>query len=125
MNDIEDEINTKDLAIKNNKLLEEFFNNRLAEVKDKAISKELKAFWEEFDKKLRSARSRKQGSLLLRSYVKLSPTRAMLVYDFDNMEPWFVKIKGFDCETGAKAQEILNSRNSQPELIIDLFNPDE
>ncbi|RBQ23557.1 hypothetical protein ALNOE001_08320 [Candidatus Methanobinarius endosymbioticus] len=38
------------------------------------------------------------------------------------IEPWFVKISGVNCETGGPAQEIINFRTNEPEIVVELID---
>ena len=40
----------------------------------------------------------------------------------DTIEPWFVKIVGVNCENGENTLEILNSRNEEPEIVVELID---
>ncbi|GAA5819659.1 MAG: hypothetical protein LBR15_10675 [Methanobrevibacter sp.] len=114
----------KELAIKNSHALDEMLKSELPKVKEKSISPELKTFWNNFESKLNSVQSRKQGNQVLNAYIKLSEGRTMMINDVDNLEPWFVKITGVNCETGQIDQEILNSRKSEPAINIELVDVD-
>jgi len=114
----------KELAIKNSHALDEMLKSELPKVKEKSISPELKTFWNNFESKLSSVQSRKQGNQVLNAYIKLSEGRTMMINSVDNLEPWFVKITGVNCETGQIDQEIINSRKNEPAINIELVDVD-
>ncbi|MDR2624504.1 MAG: hypothetical protein LBC39_08110 [Methanobrevibacter sp.] len=114
----------KELAIKNSHALDEMLKYELPKVKEKSISPELKTFWDNFESKLNNVKSHKQGNQVLNAYIKLSESRTMMINGVDNLEPWFVKITGVNCETGKYDQEIINSRKVEPAINIELVDVD-
>jgi hypothetical protein len=125
MTTINPEENFKELAIKNSHALDEMLKNDLPEVKEKSISSELKNFWNNFESKLNSVKRLKQNNQVLNAYINLSENRSILINGVDNLEPWFVKITGVNCETGEVDQEILNSRKKEPAINIELIDVDD
>ncbi|MDR3291970.1 MAG: hypothetical protein LBT10_07490 [Methanobrevibacter sp.] len=114
----------KELAIKNSHALDEMLKYELPKVKEKSISPELKAFWNNFESRLNTVKSNKQSNQILNAYIKLSENRTMIINGVDNLEPWFVKITGVNCETGEVDQEILNSRKTEPAINLELVDVD-
>ncbi|MDR2831073.1 MAG: hypothetical protein LBB45_08635 [Methanobrevibacter sp.] len=114
----------KELAIKNSHALDEMLKYELPKVKEKSISSELKTFWNNFEDKLNNVKNQKHDNQVLNAYVKLSDNRTMMINGVDNLEPWFVKISGVNCETGEIDQEILNSRKTEPAINIELVDVD-
>lgn len=109
------------LVIVNNAKLNEFLEEDYEDIKNNSISPELNNFWNNFEKKINQLKKKESDDQILNLYIKLSENRSMLINKMDVIEPWFIKIEGFDCETGLPEVEIINSREDGPELLIELF----
>lgn len=112
----------KKYAIKNSCAVEEMLKNDISKLKEKSISPELNEFWDKFEAKVNKAKRSKKDEQILNIYIVLNRNDYILINEMDILEPWFVKISGINCETGETAQEILNSRTDEPEIIVEVID---
>ncbi|KZX15564.1 hypothetical protein [Methanobrevibacter filiformis] len=109
----------KATAIKNSNAIDAALKNDVPTLKEKSISKELNSFWNAFESKVNGVLKNKKDNEVINVYSVLSENRAIVISEFDILEPWFVKIEGVNSETGEIDREIINSRTNDHEIIVE------
>jgi hypothetical protein len=110
------------LALENQEKTQNLVENEIPKIIGKSISNELKTFWNNFESEINAIKNKKESNQVYNVYVILNENRVIGITELDVIEPWFIKVVGVNPYTHENELEIINSRNGEPKIVIDLVD---